>query len=251
LLSVLAFDAISPPAFGADAAAGAASWKTGDKVEVKWGGTWYPAVILEVKEDIFKIHYDGYGSNWDEWVGSDRIRSGPAAAPAVPVASDSAWKVGDKVEAWNVAWFPAEILAVGTGERQGYYRVHYSNFSDASDQWLKADSIRARESGGAGTTGAATPRIGRYRVLSAGAGGKQLMLGELELLANGRYIVRLPGGRVRGEGKYAFDSTTATVKWLTGPYREDGFGGTFEVSREGRTHEITLRRGTIAANSVE
>lgn len=50
-------------------------FKVGDSVDVKWKGSWYPASVLSVKNGRYKIHYDGYGSNWDEWVSDDRIRS--------------------------------------------------------------------------------------------------------------------------------------------------------------------------------
>lgn len=46
----------------------------GAKVQVKWKGRWYPAVILEVKDAKYKIHYEGYESSWDEWVTQARIK---------------------------------------------------------------------------------------------------------------------------------------------------------------------------------
>ena len=46
----------------------------GTKVEVKWKGKWYPAKVLEGKLGLHLITYDGFGSNWDEWVGLSRIR---------------------------------------------------------------------------------------------------------------------------------------------------------------------------------
>ncbi len=49
--------------------------------------------------------------------------------------------VGDKVEAYNVGWYKATILEVGSGDYVGYYKIHYDEY--ASDQWLKNTSIRA------------------------------------------------------------------------------------------------------------
>ena len=46
----------------------------GDSVQVNWKGAWYPAKVLEANNGKYKIHYDGYGDNWDEWVGNDRIK---------------------------------------------------------------------------------------------------------------------------------------------------------------------------------
>jgi Peptidase C13 family/RNA binding activity-knot of a chromodomain len=43
-------------------------------VEVEWQGTWFPAVIQETNGDRYLIHYVGWGHEWDEWVGGNRIR---------------------------------------------------------------------------------------------------------------------------------------------------------------------------------
>ena len=53
----------------------------GERVDVEWSGGWYPARILQVKDGRFLIRYDGYGSQWDEWVTPARIRK-PASARA-------------------------------------------------------------------------------------------------------------------------------------------------------------------------
>lgn len=45
-----------------------------DHVQVEWNGQWYPAVILKLKGKKYLIHYDGYESKWDEWVGEDRMK---------------------------------------------------------------------------------------------------------------------------------------------------------------------------------
>ncbi|MBN1283407.1 MAG: hypothetical protein JXA24_06525 [Proteobacteria bacterium] len=61
----------------AAATAKPASFSEGDAVSIKWKGTWYDAHVIGVnkKKDSWKIHYDGYNSSWDEWVGADRIRT--------------------------------------------------------------------------------------------------------------------------------------------------------------------------------
>ena len=48
--------------------------KMGDNVQVSWGGDWYPAKIIGIKDDQYKISYDGYDAGWDEWVGVARIK---------------------------------------------------------------------------------------------------------------------------------------------------------------------------------
>jgi hypothetical protein len=65
---VLAFGSVmyfSQPAF---------AYMPGDKVEVNWKGSWYPAEVMEVSGNRCLIHYDGYDNSWDEWVGPARIR---------------------------------------------------------------------------------------------------------------------------------------------------------------------------------
>lgn len=49
-------------------------YKVNDKVLVVWNSDWYPATILEVKDQQYKITYDGFSSSWDEWVTADRIK---------------------------------------------------------------------------------------------------------------------------------------------------------------------------------
>jgi hypothetical protein len=44
-------------------------------IEVEWGQDWWPAEILQINGDKYRIHYTGFDASWDEWVGSDRIRS--------------------------------------------------------------------------------------------------------------------------------------------------------------------------------
>lgn len=50
------------------------AFSTGEKVQVEWHGAWYPATVLEVGSNKWKIHYDGYDNSWDEWVEPNRIK---------------------------------------------------------------------------------------------------------------------------------------------------------------------------------
>jgi hypothetical protein len=52
-----------------------ATWyKIGAKVKVEWKGWWYDAKILDVKDGVHLVRYDGYDSLWDEWVPSRRVK---------------------------------------------------------------------------------------------------------------------------------------------------------------------------------
>lgn len=54
----------------------------GARIEVLQAGTWYPATILDGPDRMGTclVSYDGYGSNWDEWVNAARMR--PSARSA-------------------------------------------------------------------------------------------------------------------------------------------------------------------------
>ncbi|MDP6906906.1 MAG: Tudor-knot domain-containing protein [Candidatus Thalassarchaeaceae archaeon] len=49
-------------------------YSTGEQVKVEWKGQWWDALIREVMGDKYLIHYVGFDSSWDEWVGAERIQ---------------------------------------------------------------------------------------------------------------------------------------------------------------------------------
>jgi hypothetical protein len=63
------------PTSGASSDQGGGDWKAKEEVEVEWHGSWWPAVVVEKRGGSrWLVHYEGYGDDWDEVVGSDRIR---------------------------------------------------------------------------------------------------------------------------------------------------------------------------------
>lgn len=73
-------------------------FKVGDSVEIQWEGSWFPGQILEVLSDgVFKIHYSGFDSSWDEVVTAVRVRApGTLTAandgggqPTIPMATQA------------------------------------------------------------------------------------------------------------------------------------------------------------------
>lgn len=123
--------------------ASAAICATGDGAQVLWKGTWYPAHVKQVSGDGQKcfIHYDGYGSSWDEWVGADRIqiKSSGGTAPAAAAASFS---TGDSVSVlWKGTWYPASVLKVLGG---GRYRIHYDGYDSSWDENVGPSRIKSR-----------------------------------------------------------------------------------------------------------
>lgn len=45
----------------------------GESVFVEWKGSWWPAKVLKVSKGAYRIHYDGYGPEWDEDVTISRV----------------------------------------------------------------------------------------------------------------------------------------------------------------------------------
>lgn len=56
------------------------TYPRGTRVEVEWRRKYWPAVVLKAQDGVHRIHYEGYGPEWDEWVGPRRIRL-PGRAP--------------------------------------------------------------------------------------------------------------------------------------------------------------------------
>lgn len=52
----------------------AEQFAVGNKITIEWKGKGWPGVITEVvAKDRYRIHYDGYGKEWDEIIGPKRI----------------------------------------------------------------------------------------------------------------------------------------------------------------------------------
>lgn len=108
----------------------------GDKGQVLWKGSWYPAKVTNVNDDQSKcyIRYDGYGSNWDEWVSADRYRKAGGAAPSGAIAQGSSveclWKNGR-------TWYSG-VVAEKTGNA---VFIHYN---DGDKEHTTVDKCRAR-----------------------------------------------------------------------------------------------------------
>jgi hypothetical protein len=159
------------------------------------------------------------------------------------------FKAGDKVEAWNVAWYKATVLTVGTEDHKGYYLIRYDDFSSASGQWLKASSIRSIKS--EKESSASEPRTGKYHVLSYINIYNPVRLGHFLLEEAGKYKFYDNGDNFIGAGTYSYDNGTKAIAWHSGPFRKYNWDGKFTVSREGKTHSITLKRGTVGSNSTD
>lgn len=113
----------------------------GDVVDARDNdGKWYASEIIGWRPTIprYRIHFYGWGSEWDEWLGLSRLR--PLTKAKLTVGQlyevqweDQNWYLGTitkSVEAW-------------------FYFVHYESEAGDDDEWITAE--RARRPGAATT----------------------------------------------------------------------------------------------------
>ncbi|MCW5550370.1 MAG: hypothetical protein KIT44_15515 [Opitutaceae bacterium] len=111
-----------------------ANYKPGDKLEINWGGQWYPGEVLEVKDGNYKVRYDGYGAAWDEWASAERLRGKATAVATEQVAAG--YKPGERVEGKSFGmWFKGTV----TGTEGGKVKV---KFDSGTEEALPPDRVR-------------------------------------------------------------------------------------------------------------
>jgi Caspase domain len=90
---------------------------------------WYRAVVVEVRPRQVKVHFLGFGDEWDEWVGPDRQR------PWEPVHHP----VGTRLQVqYEEAWYGATVLEA----RWGLHLIRYDDHTDDWDEWVAPERIR-------------------------------------------------------------------------------------------------------------
>lgn len=113
--------------------------RVGDTLDVEWKGNWYPARVLKTDElgERCYIQYQGYGSEWNEWVDENRA----AILARVDGGAVARYATGDAVMVhWKDKWYPASILEA----RHGRYRVHYDGYEASWDEWVGLRRIKPR-----------------------------------------------------------------------------------------------------------
>jgi hypothetical protein len=136
------------------------SLSVGEKIQVEWNGSWYPAEVVSITSDnAIRIHYDGYDSSSDETVTMARIRRGAAAAAAAAagivehappppgpicaggiegflqgetVTDKTRLHPGDRLNIeWNGSWWAGEVVAANS---DGTVRIHYAGWDSNYDE---------------------------------------------------------------------------------------------------------------------
>lgn len=121
----------------------------GDPAEVDYNGTWYPATVLsEPGVGFWQVSYDGYGPEWNEVVGAERIRrrAPPGATVVDPVATSkpvravSQLRTGARVLVlWGERWWPARVVAV---RADATATITYDGYGSAYDEAVGLDRLR-------------------------------------------------------------------------------------------------------------
>lgn len=158
-------------------------------------------------------------------------------APIVIAAAtlQGGFQPGQKVDAWNVDWYPATIVQAGSGQYAGYYYVRYDS---GTSQWIKAGNIRARAGAAPRARAAAAnaPRAGRYVCMGYNGG-----------IGMFRWYLTISGNAYRqtrpdlAGGAFQYNAGARTLTFTSGPYARNNWIGLFSVEREGKTHKIVLR----------
>ena len=137
-------------------------YRVGDHILVDWRGGFYPAVIVGIEgASRYRVHYDGYGDDWEEWISPVRIQQrlstsasagpvigAPKPAPRTNASTTAAtqpagvYRVGDRVRVeWRGTMYMATVVAVLEGDR---YRVHYDTYGQEWDENVGLNRIQRK-----------------------------------------------------------------------------------------------------------
>lgn len=92
----------------------------------------------------------------------------------------------------------------------------------------------------------AGPRLGKYLIYTAVP---PHFLGCF-VLVSGRFYraIRLNGAGCFGEGVYTFEPGSRSITWVSGPFKNKGCGGRFEIQDCGKMHRVELNSSTFGYN---
>lgn len=123
----------------------APSFVVGDAVDVLYGSTWYPATVLAVPQAAqWQIAYDGYGAEWYQVVGPERIRARTQRPAAVPPGRAAAHlsRIGPGTNVlveWRGHWYRARIVRPLSDSAT---RIRYVGYGREWDEDVGAARVR-------------------------------------------------------------------------------------------------------------
>ncbi len=101
----------------------------GTRMEAESEGEWYPAQIIDVRDDLRKVHFYGYEESDNEWVTTDRLRE----------LKRPVYAVGTKVEVYSEEeWWSGKVLEV----RSGIHLVTFDGYGDEWNEWAGPSRMR-------------------------------------------------------------------------------------------------------------
>ena len=103
---------------------------------------WYPATLVEERKDAVLVAFDGWSSQWNEWVAKDSKRLRPPRGWGTARKPDD-WQAESTILALDMEgkWYPAKVLHVSELRVQ----VHYQRWSSKWDEWIDKDAGRLRK----------------------------------------------------------------------------------------------------------
>ena len=99
------------------------SYSIDEQVVAEWDKKEYPAKILQSKDDFYLISYDGYGSEWNEWLTYTRLRKPNEKTVQVE---------------YQGKWYPAQVLK----KENNKYFITYKGYNSSWDEWVGEERIR-------------------------------------------------------------------------------------------------------------
>jgi len=117
---------------------------------------WFPARVVEVKEEEVLVHFDGWTADWDEWLETDSTRLRAHRGWGTQKMPND-WQQDSIIEALDMEgkWYPAKVIFVS----QNAVMVHYQGWSAKWDEWLDKSSGRLRERHSAVGVGQPTSKL--------------------------------------------------------------------------------------------
>jgi len=105
--------------------------KVNEKVEIEWGGNWYPGKIINVNDEdkTFLVAYDGWEDSTNEWVTIERLKYKKATGK---------FKVGDKVQV-EYGMIPEAATITEVGENKYHIVFDKTVFGD---KWVSESQIK-------------------------------------------------------------------------------------------------------------
>lgn len=164
-------------------------------------GKTYTGIIKEIQGNQYKVKYDGY--DFEAWLQRNQftvIGENTIATPEIKQpAKNGDWKVGDKVEAYDMykdKWYNGTITIVLTDYNPQQWRVTFDNPKEHTFEYLSLTAQQIRPRGIRGAAFTLNTRVDAYYASGTPKGRATV----IEIKDNGRYKVHYDGcGAYRDE----------------------------------------------------